>query len=514
MPVAGGVRLAELLASLSLAVDLGLGQPMGHVARSCMVARRLAERTGMAEEDRGTLFHVALLGWVGCIADSHDAALWFGDDITYRGDVYDLDMKPLPFLGYLLRHVRADRTATRLARQGALVATGARGVQDSLRAHCQVTAQVARRLGLSGTVQQALTQIFARWDGKGLPKGLGGRDVVAAIRLWQLADVVEVHHHRGGVGAAVEVARSRRGTAFDPDLVDAFCADPGGVFGTADELAWDDLLAADPGSRVPLNEAQLDGALETVADWVDLKSPWFGGHSKAVATAAERAARHLGMPGEEVTLVRRAGLVHGLGRTGVPNSVWDKPGPLTPTESERLRMHSYYTERMLTRSPALAAIGTVAGMAHERLDGSGYHRGLTAAALPLPARVLAAAETFATKVEARPHREALSEEDAAGFVEREAAEGRLDHRAVDAVLAVAGRPRHQPLAPAGLTAREVEVLALLARGPTNREIAAQLGISPKTVSNHVERIYAKAGVTTRAAATLFAMEHGLVAPGS
>jgi HD-GYP domain-containing protein (c-di-GMP phosphodiesterase class II) len=196
----------------------------------------------------------------------------------------------------------------------------------------------------------------------------------------------------------------------------------------------------------------------------------------------------------------------------VSNAIWDKAGPLTATEAERLRMHSYYTERMLTRPEALASIGQLAAMAHERLDGSGYHRGLGAQGLPRAARVLAAAGAFRRKVEPRPHREALAPAQAVELLAGEAAAGRLDPQAVDAVLAAAQQPRPERQAPAGLTPRELEVLALLARGPTNRQIADRLHISPKTVSNHVERIYAKAGVSTRAAATLFAMEHGLVPP--
>lgn len=509
-----GVRLSELLASLSLAVDLGLGQPMGHVARSCVVARRLAARSGLPEQQHSVLFHVTLLGWVGCIADSHEAAAWFGDDIIYRGGVYDLDMRPLPFLGYLLRHVDGETAAIRVGRRTALVATGARGVQDSLRAHCQVTAQVARRLGLDAGVQDALLQVFARWDGKGLPKGVGGSDVALPIRMWQLADVAEVHHRRGGVDAAVAVAMARRGTAFDPELVDTLCVRPHELFeGLDDDFGWEALAATEPSPAAPLTEDQLDRALEAMADWVDLKSPWFGGHSRAVADLAAAAATHMGMEDDEVRTVRRAGLVHALGRTGVPNSIWDKPTALTATEGERLRMHSYYTERMLTGPAALAAIGQVAACVNERLDGSGYHRGLTAVSLSQSARVLAAAAAFRRKVETRPHRDALTPQQAARFLTEEVAAGRLDHQAVDAVLAIARMPRPAtPMAPAGLTPREVEVLALLARGPTNRQIAARLSISPKTVSNHVERIYAKTGVTTRAAASFFAMEHGLAIP--
>ncbi len=509
-----GVRLADVLGAMSLAVDLGLGQPMGHVAKSCLLAQRLGSLAG--EPERGTgLYHVALLGWVGCIADSYDAAARFGDDIDYRAGVYDIDMRPLPFLGYLVRKVAPDQPAPRRVGQAAaLVTTGVRRVQDSLRAHCQVTEQVARRLGLPEQVCTSLRQVFARWDGKGLPPRLAGTDVALPIRLWQLADVAEVHHARGGVAAAVRVVRARRGTQFDPALADLFCAHADALLAalpTDQDSTWSDLLSAEPATAAELTEEELDRVLEVVADWADLKSPYFTGHSKAVADLAARAARLCGLDDGQTRLVRRAGLVHDIGRIGVPNSVWDKTTPLTSTELERIRLHSYYTERMLAGTSALALIGEVAGSAHERLDGSGYHRGRSAPDLPATARVLAAAECYRTATEDRPHRPAKSPAVAADALQREAATGRLDSTAVDAVLTSAGRrPPRSPAGPAGLTPRELQVLKLLAGGRTNRQIARTLGVAQKTVGNHVEHIYAKAGISTRAAATLFAMEHGVV----
>lgn len=508
-----GVRLAELVGALSLAVDLGLGQPMGHVARSCAVAGRLGERIDLDRVERGSLFYVTLLGWVGCIADSYEAAAWFGDDIRYRAEVYDLDMKPLPFLGYLLRRAGAGRPVPqRMLKRGAVLVTGARGVQEALRAHCQVTTNVARRLGLGPEVCEPLQHIFARWDGKGLPAGVRGGEIALPVRLWHLADVAEVHYRRGGVAAAVDVARSRSGSQFDPELVGVFCAHVEELFdGLVEDTSWEDMIATEPTLRPPLTEEQLDTALESVGDWVDIKSPYFGGHSRGVAELAAAAARTAGLAEPERRRLRRAGLVHDLGRTGVPNTIWDKPGSLSAAETERVRLHSYYTERMLARPAALAEIGGIAGLAHERLDGSGYHRGLTAASIPMAGRILAAADCYHTKLEARPHRQALPAAQAAQELRQQARAGRLDPAAVDAVLAAAGHQSRRRLAgPAGLTARELEVLLLLARGASNRQIARALGITPKTAGNHIERIYAKAGITTRAAATLFAMEHGLL----
>ncbi|HEX2176535.1 MAG TPA: HD domain-containing phosphohydrolase, partial [Nocardioidaceae bacterium] len=385
------------------------------------------------------------------------------------------------------------------------------GVQDSLRGHCQVTGQIARRLGLGPEVCEPLQQVFARWDGKGLPRGLRGEDIALPIRVWHLADVAEVHQRRGGVDAAVSVARERRGGQFDPTLVDAFVDAAEELFSDLPvDSAWADTVHADPGLGRILTQSELDRALEVIADYADLKSSYFGGHSRGVADLAVAAGRLVGVGDDQLRTLRRAALVHDVGRTGVPNTIWDKPGALTMAEYERVRLHAYYTERMLVRPAALAEIGAVAALAHERLDGSGYHRGLPALAIPTTGRVLAAADAYHAMLEPRPHREPLSQRAAADALQAEARAGRLDARAVDAVLMAAGHTGGTPAAPAGLTAREVDVLVLLSRGASNKQVARRLGISPKTVGNHVEHIYAKAGVTTRSAATLFAMQHGLL----
>jgi HD-GYP domain-containing protein (c-di-GMP phosphodiesterase class II) len=273
------------------------------------------------------------------------------------------------------------------------------------------------------------------------------------------------------------------------------------------------VIAAEPGLAGALSGAALDAALEAIADFGDLKSPWFTGHSRAVSALAEQAAGSAGLSSDDVTTVRRAGLLHDVGRAGVPNSIWDKPGPLTDAQHERVRLHPYYTERMLARPDALAQLGAVAACHHERLDGSGYHRGLPGAALSPAARILAAADAYQAMTEARPHRPALSTELAAAELRREVRAGRIDPDAAEDVLAAAGGRRastRDRARPAGLTARELEVLVLVARGASSREVARELVIAKKTARNHIERIYTKLGVSTRAAAALYAMRHGLV----
>jgi HD-GYP domain-containing protein (c-di-GMP phosphodiesterase class II) len=508
-----GVKLPEIVAAFSLASDLGLGQPMEHVLRSWLIAARLGEHLGLGAEDRGALYYVSTLAWVGCVADTPEVATWFGNDIAFRSDYYEVDLAGLPMLGFMLSHVGAGNPALYRLRLGAkLVVTGGKSIQRGLMSHCLTTARMAERFGLDEQVCQPLQQVFARWDGKGMPAGMRGEQIALPMRLFHLADMVEVHHRSGGPDAAVEVARAKRGKQFDPAVVDAFCPVASEVLGDpADEHDWPALIAAEPALQRRLTEAELDRALEAVGDFTDLRSAARAGHSRAVADLAERAATELGLPAADVTAVRRAGLLHDLGLHGVPANILDKPTPLTAPETERLRMHPYYTQRMLARPEALARVGAIASAVRERCDGSGYHRGLAGAAIPVTARVLAAACAYRAMTEPRTHRPALTAKQATAELRDDARGGRLDPRAVDAVLAAAGQQRGgRRTGPAGLTPREVEVLSLIARGASTRQVGERLAISPKTAETHIERIYAKTGASTRSTATLFAMQHGML----
>ncbi len=502
-----GVRLAELAATLSLAADLGLGQPAEHAIRSTHVARRIGQQIGQTPQQRATTFWVNLLAWIGCTADSYELARTFGDDIAFRAESYQVDLAGRAKSEFLLRWARDG------ARSALDHTSGEPAIERALVAHCEVTGLLASRFGLGADVGEALGFAFARWDGNGIPAGAAGRDIPLPARLLHLADVMVAHHRLGGVPMATSVARQRRGTQFDPDLVDAFCPLAADIFDELEQLQdWDQVIASEPELDRSVDEAELDRILEVLADFADLKSPYFLGHSRGVADLASRAAVSSGNTSRDVKLVWRAGLVHDIGRAGVPNTIWDKPTPLTASEAERIRLHDYYTERMLRRPAVLAEIGAVASSGHERLDGSGYHRAAASAVQPL-ARLLGAADAYHAMGEARPHRPGLSPAEAARQLRDEARSGKLDPVAVDAVLVAAGHsPRRRPTSAAGLTPRETEVLVLVARGASNRRVAELLDISPKTAGSHIEHIYAKIGVSTRAGAALFAVQHGLVSP--
>jgi HD-GYP domain-containing protein (c-di-GMP phosphodiesterase class II) len=507
------IRVAELVAALSLAVDLGLGQRSEHVLRSTRIALELAERLELDEDERATVYYVALIGFVGCHADSHEQAAAFGDDITARAVAgYEIDFAGLEALRYVLRHAGAGRPPVDRARTLAgVLAAGGRAIAAMRGGHCAIAAQFADHLGLSERVREAVQDVFERWDGRGAPRGLKAEEAALPARIMQLTEVVEVYHHGGGVAAAVEVARARRGTQFDPRLVDLLCADADAILAAVEvRFDWRDVVAAEPGLRPLVGGEALARALEAVADFTDLKSPYTTGHSRAVAALAGEAGRCAGIGERECVDLRQAGLLHDVGRLGVSNAIWDKPSALTAAEIERARLYAYYTGRVLRALDSLPRAVQLASRHAERLDGSGFPGGLPASALSPAARILAACDVYRALLEPRAHRPARAPREAAGHLRAEVAAARLDGNAVDAVLAAAGhRVGRRPTLPAGLTAREAEVLALVARGASTREIADRLVISTKTVAHHVEHIYSKIGVSSRAAAALFAMRHGL-----
>ncbi len=486
---------------------------MEHSIRRARLSLRLGDRVGAAEEDRIATYYTGLLDGVYCHADANEQAMWFGDDIGVKADTYEADKESLRGLVILFRRLGGGESGlARLRRVAEFPLRGWAEVNNWLDTHSALQAQFATRIGLPGSVTDALRQSYERWDGKGVPNGVKGANIPLAARLVCLADVVEVYNHRGGVEAAQEVAQERSGGEFDPELAGAFREHAAELLEGLDEATnWGEVIEAEPGLDRLVSGAALDVALEAMGDLVDMKAPHFAGHSRGVGNLAAEAARVSGMSLTDQALLRRAGFVHDLGRLGVSNAIWDKPGPLTGAERERVRLHPYLTDRMLAGLPALGPVRALATRHHERLDASGYPSGLPGTELSHLDRILAAADAYHAMTEPRPYRSELPSETAAAELRTEVRAGRLDGDAVNGVLAAAGhRMSTRREWPGGLTAREVEVLSLLARGHSNKEIARQLFVTPKTVSSHVEHIYTKLGVSSRARATHFATEHGLV----
>jgi len=512
-PAQSTVRLADLVASLSLGIDLGFGQHMEHVLRQCLIALRLADRLGLDEAARTTVYYTALLVNVGCHTDAHEQAKWFGDDISLKSGKYDHEQRGIVAAAAAMRHLGRGRAPLHRFQVGLEFAvSGRRQLDGMISHHAELARSLAAEIGLSVDVQAAIGASYERWDGRGWPGELHAGAIPVAARLAQLAEYIEVAHRVGGLSSAVALAGKRRGSQFDPDLADLIVADPAAILGSLGTArTWDSVIGAEPALGRTLSGEQLDAALLGVANFVDLKSPYMLGHASAVARLADSAGRQLGLPADDVAQLRRAALVSGFGRLGISNSIWDKPGPLGAGELERVRLHPYLTERMLHQSDWLAPLGAIAVQLRERLDGSGYPRGLSGPAITKAGRVLGAADAYQSMREPRPYREALTAGQAAAELRADAVAGKLAADAAEAVLSAAGHPSLRRIdQPAGLTAREVDVLRLVARGMSSRQIADRLIISPKTARNHIEHIYIKIDASSRVTASLFAVRNGLL----
>jgi HD-GYP domain-containing protein (c-di-GMP phosphodiesterase class II) len=506
-------RLAELVAALSLGIDLGFGQPMEHVLRQCLIALRLADAMDLDEPRRAGVYYTALLINVGCHSDAHEQAKWFGDDIALKSGKYDHDLRSVAGAVSGLRMIGSGNPPLHRFRIGLeFVVSGHREVDGMIEHHAAMARTLGEQLDLPEEVLESLGSSYEFWDGHGWPGELTGEQVPLPARIAGVAEFVEVAHRVGGVESARDIARRQRGRQFDPAVATLVVERAETLLDGLDEVStWDAVIAAEPAIDTALSAERFDAALAAIANFVDLKSPYALGHAAAVADLTGAAGERLGLAEDEQRTLRRAGLAHDLGRLGVSNSIWDKPGPLGAGEWERVRLHPHITERMLHQSEALRPLGAIAVQHRERLDGSGYPRGLSGNAISRPARLLGAADAYQAMREPRPHRPALSAQDAARELRAERDAGRFDDEAVEAVLAAAGhRVPVRRQGPAGLTQREIEVLRLIAQGLPNKAIADRLVISPKTAANHAEHIYAKIGVSTRAAAGLFAMQHGLL----
>jgi HD-GYP domain-containing protein (c-di-GMP phosphodiesterase class II) len=511
------IRQAEIVVALSRATELAMGQPADFALRSCVLAVDLARALGMGTEDIREVFYLALMRYIGCNAETYALTALFGDEIAFRRGIAPVDIaQPNQLLPILLRHIAEAHAGEPPVRRwlnvlGALARSKAvsGGV---LTGHCEVAERFGTRLGFSSHIVRNLGQLYARWDGKGIPAGLKGEAITPAVRVVTLAQDAITLDDAHGLPRCVQLLRQRRGKIYDPRVVDGFVANAEKfVASLATRTSWQAVLALEPEPHGQLAQPDIDEMFLALADFIDIKSPFTSGHSRAVAELAATAARQFGLPESDCVKLRRAGLVHDLGQVGVSTAILVKQGALSEREWEKVRLHPYHAERILSGPVLFAELAPLAGSHHERLDGTGYHRGARGDALSPLAKILAAAECYQSMIEPRPHRAALSREAAAAALQQAVRAGTIDAEAARAVLAASG---HRVVAVrytqiAGLTQREVEVLRLIAGGQSIKEIARTLGVAPKTADNHIQNLYAKIGVRTRGGATLFALEHGL-----
>ena len=498
------VTLAQFAALLAMAQDHALGQPPGSQLRGTAMGQELAAAVGLDAAERADVWWCSTLRFLGCTGHAFDMAVVFGDEIEMRARAARADFAdPFDMLRLMLTHAGSDQPGlARLRSVLAVLAGGKRAAEMNFRTACEVADVFGKRLGLGEAVLSALRTSFERWNGRGLPAGVKEIAIPLPMRIAQIAHEFEILARVEGADRALTIIAARSGKAYDPALAETVIADGSAWWDVAEQVdPWDAALAVAPRCS-PLTSSEVHEALLVLADFTDVKSPWFAGHSRAVAALAGEAC------GESA---HAAALVHDLGRVTVPNSIWDKPATLTRDERDRAEMHSFVTDQLLRRVPFTAALAHTATAAHERLDGSGYHRRINASSLDVAERVIAAADSYQAMVSDRPHRPALTRRAAAVELRAMAAAGRLDGEAVERVLAAAGHRRlARPQAAGGLTAREAEVLRLLALGLTTRQIADRLVISPKTADHHIQHIYTKIGASTRGAAAVFAIEQGIL----
>jgi HD-GYP domain-containing protein (c-di-GMP phosphodiesterase class II)/DNA-binding CsgD family transcriptional regulator len=512
-----GIRLAELLGAFSFASDLGRGQPMGHVLRTCQIAMALADTLKLPERDLPDIYFTALLVHAGCTAGASEfAAFLAGDELKAQKDLCLCDPANfLDVLSCLRRNVAPGRPLPkRLARMLQVMAQGDNTFNDIFAGSSEVGARIAARMGMSEKTCSSLYNICETWNGKG-PHRLKGGAIPLPSRLVNAAMIVEVFHSEHGVEAVRAAALSRKDRLFDPDIVAAIVKlvdDEPFWLGLADEETWDTVLALEPLPHRYVDDSSLDALLLSFADLADLKTSNLVARSRRASTFSAAVAARLRLGDEEQVLARRAALVQDIGLVAVPSLLLSPGRRLTEAENERVRLHPYYTERILSRSSALEPIGRIAAMHHERLDGSGYHKGLQGSQIPVTARILMIVNAYLEIVDGST---TTSSDHAIHQLANESGKT-MDADCLRALANEVGGsahlPRPQPKRsfPSGLTERELEVLGLIARGYSVKECAEQLVLSNHTVRHHLENIYGKTGVTSRAGAVLYAVDNNLI----
>ena len=525
-PTEERVRLADLLGAFSLASDLAVGLGGEHGARSCYIGMHVARELGLAPEQQVHLFYSELLKDAGCTAyTSQLATMWLADEISAKRELqfFRDAQNPFDVLPWMFRHVAAGAPfTTKVARVADFLRNGKEFMREGFESTCQMANRIAQRLGMPTAVQDALVHVFEQWDGKGMPHGVRGQEIPLVSRIVFVTSFLEIYHSSAGREASLRLARDRRGKSFDPSVVDAFLSTAQSEefwTGLEDERLWDAVLAMEPEESPHryITQENLTAIALAFADYADMKSPYRAGHSRDTAEISQRIARRMALPESEVTIIHRAALMHDIGVVAVPSFVLNKPrAQLTAAEWEQFRLHPYHSERILSKVPAVTSAVPIVGAHHEQPDGRGYHRGLPGAQIPPAARIIAVADRFAELTHNAPDHPAFEPEDAIDQMRTEAG-SRLAVEAFEALaedVVGVGQAKKSRLNreewPAGLTAREVEVLRLVSTGMTRREAATALFVTEGTIRSHLEHIYSKIGVSNRSAATLFAMEHGLV----
>ncbi|MDQ0040631.1 HD domain-containing phosphohydrolase [Variovorax boronicumulans] len=502
MPDDTTIAVFDAVRALAFIGDLSMGQPTDHSLRTAWLAGMIATEARCTPSQVEAARHVALLRWSGCTANAQEFADFLDDDVQGRQAML-ASQKPRAPQQQQQQHQQQHQPRSAAIPSAML---------DMASIHCEIAGDIANTLGLLPDTEAALRAIFETYDGGGVPGLLQGDEVPLATYVVALASDLEIFSRLYGLDEALTLARGRANSVYPGALVDASTPHVATWMKTLDAPTppWTD--AADQ----PASMLQRVG-LELVGDVIDLKLPWMTGYSRRVAQLARDGGAHAGLDEALCHRTYKAGLIHGIGRASVPNAIWNAPEPLPASSLERMRLVPYWTSRAAGQIDGLAAEAEIASFAFERRDGSGYFRGRSGTAMPLEAQFVAAAERWVSLRTRRPWREEFSEAEALGCMKEDVEAGRFDQHVVDALLACA--MSHAPsrsVAPQqqrgeqALSERELEVLRCISKGENTKEVARALGISPRTVRTHVERVFLKLECSTRAAATLKAATRGLI----
>ena len=410
-------RLSEIISALSYSLDLTEGQSPGHSARACVIGMRMVEQLGLDPITRSDLFYALLMKDAGCSSNAARLCALFGaDDHRLKRDHKLIDWTRLgEATSYAWRHTHGDHALDRVGRMARIAATADQIGREMIATRCERGADVVKMIGLSPDTAAAIRGLDEHWDGRGQPLGLAGDQIPFFSRVMSLAQTFDAFARDRGLAAGFEVVERRSGTWFDPTLVRALLAL------RPEQGFWAQLQSDDPHRLVEgyepeertllADERRVDQVAEGFAVVIDAKSPYTFRHSTGVAAIAVDLGERIGLEPVALRELRRAALLHDIGKLGVSNTILDKPGKLTDAEWVEMRLHPAYTYDILNRIGRFRAIAQVAAAHHERLDGKGYHQGLSADQLSLPARILAVADITEALQAERPYRAALGWEE-------------------------------------------------------------------------------------------------------
>jgi HD-GYP domain-containing protein (c-di-GMP phosphodiesterase class II) len=412
MPLSG-LKLSELLSSLSHALDITEGQPEGHCVRCCWIGMHIGRHIGLPQQTLWELYYTLLLKDLGCSSNAaRICELYLTDDLSFKRDFKWVNGSLSSALKFIVGHTGLQSSLMeRFKAIMQVVQHGDEMAQELIQTRCQRGADIARQLRFSEGVAAGIHSLDEHWDGSGRPDALAGDDIPVYARIALLSQVVDVFHTVGGPSAAMQEARNRAGSWFDPELVDALNAL------TNDSAFWamlssDELhlaiLDLEPGhDEIPLDDDYLDEIAAAFGQIVDAKSPYTQGHSVRVALYTDLVAEELGVSEKRRRWLRRGALLHDVGKLGVSNSVLDKPGKLDDDEWHAVKMHASFTESILSRIRIFNELAQVSAAHHERLDGQGYPRGLSAEDIPIETRIITVADIFDAITAERPYRGAI-----------------------------------------------------------------------------------------------------------